>query len=84
VSHRLTGIVLEDKGILRHDQQVQTDAGPGLVTSGTYSPTLQRSIGLVRVPIDAGEYCTVEIRGAAKKARLVKPPFVRKGKILVN
>ena len=84
VSHRLTGIVLEDKGILRHDQAVQTDAGPGLVTSGTYSPTLQRSIGLVRVPSDAGEHCTVEIRGAEKKARLVKPPFVRKGKILVN
>ena len=84
VSHRLTGIVLEDKGILRHDQPVQTDAGPGLVTSGTYSPTLQRSIGLVRVPVDAGEHCTVEIRGAAKKARLVKPPFVRKGKIMVN
>ena len=84
VSHRLTGIVLEDKGILRHDQAVQTDAGPGLVTSGTYSPTLQRSIGLVRVPAGASEDCTVEIRGTAKKARLVKPPFVRKGKILVN
>lgn len=84
VSHRLTGIVLEDKGVLRHDQPVQTDAGPGLVTSGTYSPTLQRSIGLVRVPAAAGENCTVEIRGTAKSARLVKLPFVRKGKILVN
>ncbi len=83
-SKKLTGIILEDKGVLRHDQAVQTDAGPGVVTSGTYSPTLQRSIGLVRVPMDASTECSVDIRGAMKKARLVKPPFVRKGKILAN
>ena len=83
-AHKLTGIILEDKGVLRHDQPVQTDAGPGLVTSGTYSPTLQRSIGLVRVPSGANGECSVDIRGTMKKARLVKPPFVRKGKILAN
>ena len=83
-AHKLTGIILEDKGVLRHDQPVQTDVGPGLVTSGTYSPTLQRSIGLVRVPSGANGECSVDIRGTMKKARLVKPPFVRKGKILVN
>jgi aminomethyltransferase len=83
-SQKLTGVILEDKGVLRHDQAVQTDAGPGVVTSGSYSPTLQRSIGLVRVPMDASAECSVDIRGAMKKARLVKPPFVRKGKILVN
>ena len=83
-AHKLTGIILEDKGVLRHDQPVQTDFGPGLVTSGTYSPTLQRSIGFVRVPSRASGECSVDIRGTMKKARLVKPPFVRKGKILVN
>ena len=83
-SDKLTGIILEDKGVLRHDQPVITDAGPGLVTSGTYSPTLQRSIGLARVPVSASSECLVDIRGSQKAARLVKPPFVRKGKILVN
>ena len=83
-THKLTGIILEDKGVLRHDQRVVTDAGPGVVTSGTYSPTMQRSIGLVRVPAQAGDDCSVDIRGSLKKARLVKPPFVRKGKILAN
>ena len=83
-TQKLTGIMLEDKGVLRHGQPVQTDVGPGVVTSGTYSPTLQRSIGLVRVPVGAGAECSVDIRGALKKARLVRPPFVRKGKILVN
>lgn len=83
-AHKLTGIILEEKGVLRHDQPVQTDIGPGLVTSGSYSPTLQRSIGLARVPSGASGECSVDIRGTMKKARLVKPPFVRKGKILVN
>ena len=83
-THKLTGIILEDKGVLRHDQRVVTDAGSGVVTSGTYSPTMQRSIGLVRVPAQAGDDCSVDIRGSLKKARLVKPPFVRKGKILAN
>ena len=83
-THKLTGIILEDKGVLRHDQSVATDAGPGVVTSGTYSPTMQCSIGLVRVPAQAGDDCSVDIRGSQKKARLVKPPFVRKGKILAN
>ena len=82
--HKLTGIILEDKGVLRHDQSVATDAGPGVVTSGTYSPTMQCSIGLVRVPAQAGDDCSVDIRGSQKKARLVTPPFVRKGKILAN
>ena len=81
---KLTGIILEEKGVLRHDQSVETDAGLGVVTSGTYSPTMQRSIGLARVPAKAGDDCSVEIRGSLKRARLVKPPFVRKGKILVN
>ena len=73
-AHKLTGIILEDKGVLRHDQSVATDAGPGVVTSGTYSPTMQCSIGLARVPAKAGDDCSVEIRGSFKKARLVKPP----------
>ena len=83
-AHKLTGIILEDKGVLRHDQSVATDAGPGVVTSGTYSPTMQCSIGLARVPVQACDDCSVDIRGSQKKARLVKPPFVRKGKILAN
>ena len=83
-THKLMGIILEDKGVLRHDQSVATDAGPGVVTSGTYSPTMQCSIGLARVPAQAGDNCSVDIRGSQKKARLVKTPFVRKGKILAN
>ena len=83
VGEKLVGLVLEDKGILRHDQKVITNAGDGIITSGTYSPSLEYSIGLARVPANATGECQVDIRGKMKKARLVRPPFVRKGKDLV-
>ena len=84
VAQKLTGVVLEDKGILRHGQQVETNAGPGVITSGTYSPTMEYSIALARVPKNASGDCQVDIRGKLKKARFVKPPFVRRSKILVS
>ncbi len=81
VPRRLAGLVLEDRGVLRHDQPVHTAAGEGVVTSGTFSPTLQRAIALARLPTgDAGEV-TVEIRGRQLAARVVRPPFARNGAV---
>ena len=62
--------------------------GEGQITSGTYSPTLERSIALARVPA-AGQPAPaarvqVDIRGKLLDARVVKPPFVRLGKSLLN
>jgi aminomethyltransferase len=62
-------------------------SGPaaGEVTSGTFSPTLNRSIALARVPaIRAAARLQVEIRGKLHAARIVKPPFVRHGKVLIT
>ena len=83
VASKLVGIVLQDKGVLRHGQTVITNAGPGQVTSGTFSPTMQCSIGLARVP-KAADSCTVDIRGKQKSAKMVQPPFVRNGKIRIT
>jgi aminomethyltransferase len=80
---KLTGLLMTDKGVLRHGQTVLTDAGPGIITSGTFSPTLQCSVGLARIPRAAKGACEVDIRGKKKVARIVRPPFVRNGKILV-
>jgi aminomethyltransferase len=63
--------------------RVRTSAGDGIVTSGGYAPTLERSIGLVRVPAGAGPDVSVEIRGTFKPARLVRPPFARRGRSLL-
>ncbi|MDP7153263.1 MAG: glycine cleavage system aminomethyltransferase GcvT [Gammaproteobacteria bacterium] len=81
---KLIGLMLEDRGIMRHGQRVLTGSGDGAVTSGGFSPTMQRSIALARVPADAVGTCQVQIRNASCDARIVCPPFVRHGRILVD
>ncbi|MEM7098951.1 MAG: glycine cleavage system aminomethyltransferase GcvT [Pseudomonadota bacterium] len=81
---KLTGLIMREKGVLRHGQTVFTDAGEGIITSGTFSPTIQCAIALARVPADAAGDVQVDIRGKRKDAKIVKPPFVRNGKIRVT
>ena len=82
---KLTGVVLTGRGVVREGQRIDCgDAGEGIVTSGIFSPTLGKGIGLVRVPRGAKGDCAVEIRGKAVPAKLVKPPFVRNGQILID
>jgi len=79
------GLILEDKGILRSHQKVFTAQGEGETSSGSFSPTLERSIALARLPLGvaAGDAVEVDIRGKRLKARVVKAPFVRNGKALI-
>ena len=81
VTRKLVGLLLEDRGVLRAHQKVYAgETGEGEVTSGTYSPTLERSIALARVPTGAFDTVDVEIRGKRLRARIVLPPFVRHGR----
>lgn len=83
----LTGLLLlEAGGVLRAHQLVHTARGDGEITSGTFSPSLQKSIALARLPLGvaAGDIVEVEVRERRLKARVVKPPFVRHGKTLVS
>jgi aminomethyltransferase len=78
---KLVGLLLEDRGVLRsHQKVVVSGLGEGETTSGTFSPTLERSIALARVPAKTGSRVQVEIRGKLLNASVVKPPFVRNGK----
>jgi aminomethyltransferase len=82
---QLAGLVLVGAGgVLRAHQKVQTATGTGETTSGTFSPTLGKSIALARLPLDAkpGDTVHVIVRDKPLEARVVKPPFVRNGKIL--
>ncbi len=82
---KLVGLLLEDRGVLRsHQKVIVPSVGEGAITSGTFSPTLERSIGLARVPAATAERVQVDIRGKLLSARVVKPPFVRFGKSLVS
>ncbi|UUD62765.1 glycine cleavage system aminomethyltransferase GcvT [Pseudomonas seleniipraecipitans] len=81
---RLVGVVLEERGVLRANQVVRVDGvGEGEITSGSFSPTLGKSIALARVPANTGDRAEVEIRGKWYPLRVVKPSFVRHGKVLI-
>jgi len=77
---RLVGLVLEQRGVLRAGQLVTTSQGSGLTTSGGFSPTLNRTIAFARIPVGDDLECAVDIRGKPLRARIVQPPFARRGK----
>ncbi|PKO49749.1 MAG: glycine cleavage system protein T, partial [Betaproteobacteria bacterium HGW-Betaproteobacteria-21] len=84
-SRRVLGLILEDRGVLRSHMKVFAPAGEGETTSGSFSPTLEKSIAFARLPltVEPGETVEVDIRGKRLKARTVKLPFVRNGKAVV-
>lgn len=79
------GLVLLGKGVLRAHQKVISTLGDGEMTSGTFSPSLQKSIGFARLPIGVqlGDEVKVCIRDQEILAKIVKTTFVRKGKQLI-
>ncbi|MBH8851042.1 glycine cleavage system protein T, partial [Pseudomonas aeruginosa] len=81
---KLVGLVLEERGVLRAHQVVRVAGiGEGEITSGSFSPTLNKSIALARVPAATGDRAEVEIRGKWYPVRVVQPSFVRHGKPLI-
>jgi aminomethyltransferase len=81
IDQRLVGLLLEGRGIMRSGQPVYTESGQGVVTSGGFSPTMECSIAMARVPADCGEQVEVQIRKNTVPAKVVRPPFVRNGQI---
>ncbi|WP_455923006.1 glycine cleavage system aminomethyltransferase GcvT [Pseudomonas putida] len=84
VGEKLVGLVLEERGVLRAHQVVRiAEIGEGEITSGSFSPTLSKSIALARVPMATADRAEVEIRGKWYPVRVVRPTFVRHGKTLI-
>jgi aminomethyltransferase len=86
-ARQLVGLVLTDKGgVLRAHQSVHSDRGEGEITSGTFSPTLNQSIAFARVPagVVPGDSVKVLVRDRQLTARVVRLPFVRNGRVLVD
>lgn len=78
---RLVGLILKGPGVLRNHQKVMMDGEEvGEITSGSFSPTLQKGIAFARVAADIGSTCYVDIRGKSLEVEVVKLPFVRFGK----
>ncbi|WP_237057240.1 glycine cleavage system aminomethyltransferase GcvT [Microbulbifer sediminum] len=82
---KLVGLVLEERGVLRAGQVVKVDGSDevGIITSGTFSPTLGHSIAMARVPVSVGDRAQVEIRKKLVPVKVVKPSFVRNGKSVI-
>ena len=85
-ARQLIGLVMDEKGVLRHGQKVLTAGGEGEILSGTFSPSIGKAIAFARVPagnipLGADGGVRVDIRGKEIPVRVVKFPFVREGKV---
>jgi aminomethyltransferase len=80
-SQKIVGIILQDKGVLRSGYEITHEQGKGVVLSGSYSPTLQSSIGLARVDQGYKENGKVMIRNKLLNIDFVSPRFLGQGKI---
>jgi aminomethyltransferase len=84
LKRQLVGLQMEGRNIARHDYPVLSDGeNIGIITSGTFSPTLGYAIALAYVPpayAKVGQVLSVEIRGKACPAEVVKRPFYKRPK----
>jgi len=89
VTQQLIGLLLLDRGVLRSHQKViarhDDKEAEGEITSGGFSPTLNQSIALARLPsqVSAGDEVQVVVRDKMLRAKVVKYQFVRNGKSLI-
>jgi len=83
---RFVGLIMDDRGMLRNHQPVLNGNGQdvGEITSGSFSPVIGKAIALARVNNDNADHYFVETRGKRTGLRVVKPPFVRNGKICID
>jgi aminomethyltransferase len=83
VSKQLVCVLLQGKGVLRGHQKVMVHEGTGQITSGSFSPILQKGIGFAHIPKTEAHVCQIEIRGQWQPAQIVNGPFVRAGKVVI-
>ncbi len=76
-ARQMVGLVMDEKGVLRHGQKVVTANGEGEILSGTFSPSIGKAIAFARIPAGAPGDVRVDIRGREVPVRVVRFPFVR-------
>ena len=82
VERRLIGFELSDRGIARQGHEVVREGEPvGTVTSGTWSPTFEKALGMAYVASEVAEgngEVTIRVRRRELAARVVELPFYRR------
>jgi aminomethyltransferase len=85
INNKMTGVVLTERGILRHNQELVDENGlTGIITSGSFSPSANVAIGMAIVDKNMGENVKVKIRKKELAVNCIKLPFVRNGKVLIE
>lgn len=81
-SRKLVGIKMVVRAVPRAGDTVSTSEGEGIVTSGTYSPTLAAGIAMAYLPPDVAEGSDVEIavHGKAQPGKVCALPFYTRGR----
>ena len=83
LKRKFVGLAIDGKHIMRPGQRVVVSGhADGIITSGTYSPTLAKSIAFARVPMETSDQVMVEIRGKLFPAQVCKPRFVKNGEAI--
>ncbi len=78
IKHKLVGLTLKEPGVMRPGQEVFVeDKQVGVITSGTFSPTLKHSIAIARVLVEVEEHATVDIRGKRLPVSVGKTRFLK-------
>jgi aminomethyltransferase len=84
ITKKMIGVVLTERGILRHNQELVDENGiTGIITSGSFSPSAEVAIGMAIVDKTLGENVKVKIRKKELAVKCIKLPFVRNGKVLI-
>jgi aminomethyltransferase len=82
LGRKLVGFEVEGRGIARQGHGVMRDgAQVGAVTSGTFSPTFEKALGLAYVPVEMaglGHPLALDVRGKTVEARIVELPFYKR------
>jgi aminomethyltransferase len=79
VARRLRGLLAKGRRPPRANDRCASSVGEGVVTSGNFSPVLERGIALAFLPpeIEEGAPVEIDVRGSPEQSVVVKPPFQR-------
>jgi aminomethyltransferase len=82
VTRKLVGFEVLDRAIARHGYDVYVESQKaGVVTSGTQTPYLKKSIGMAYLPVSAAtpdREFDIDVRGRRVRARVVPMPFYKR------
>ncbi len=86
LKRQLIGFEVQGRGIARQGHEVKKEGRTvGAVTSGTFSPSFEKALGMAYVPVELaapGTALEIDVRGRSLPAVVVAMPFYRRPKVV--